>query len=100
MQRYFDSLQSKIFDDLILHVHGKFAFEVKITRALIGIALGLAGAAVGTRLLRGILFGVTPLDPTTFLAVSLVFGLVSTLASYVPARRATKVDSLVALRCE
>ena len=66
----------------------------------IGVALGLVGAAAGTRFLQGMLFGITPLDPTTFLAVSLMFGLVATLASYVPARRATKVDPIVALRSE
>ena len=65
-----------------------------------GIVLGLTGAAAVTRYLRGMLFGVTPLDPSTFVAVSLTFLLVATLASYVPARRATKVDPLVALRCE
>jgi len=46
------------------------------------------------------LFGLTPLDPATFIAVSLMFALIATVASYVPARRATKVDPLVALRCE
>lgn len=66
----------------------------------IGIGLGLVGAAVATRLLQGMLFGITPLDPRTFIAVSLMFGLVATLASYVPARRATKVDPMVALRSE
>jgi len=66
----------------------------------IGVALGLAGAAGGTRLLQGMLFGITPLDPKTFVAVSLLFGLVATLASYLPARRATIVDPMVALRHE
>jgi putative ABC transport system permease protein len=65
-----------------------------------GIALGLVGAAAGTRLLQDLLFGVTPLDPRTFIAVSLLFGLVATLASYLPARRATAVDPTVALRSE
>lgn len=66
----------------------------------IGIAVGLVGATVVTRLLDGMLFGVTPLDLRTYIAVSLVFGAVATLASYLPERRATKVDPLVALRCE
>jgi putative ABC transport system permease protein len=64
----------------------------------VGIGLGLVGAAASTRVLRGMLFGVTPLDPHTFMAVSLLFGLVAMLACYVPARRATKVDPMVALR--
>lgn len=64
----------------------------------IGIALGLLGAAATTRMLQSMLFGVAPLDPTTFVAVSLTFAGVATLASYVPARRATKVDPIVALR--
>lgn len=65
-----------------------------------GVALGLAGAAGVTRLLQSMLFGVTPLDPATFAAASLMFGLVATLASYLPARRATRVDPMVALRSE
>jgi len=46
------------------------------------------------------LFGVTPLDPATFAAVTVMFAGVATLASFIPARRATRVDPLVALRCE
>ena len=65
-----------------------------------GIAIGLAGAAAGTRLLQGMLFGITPLDPQTFAAVSVLFGLVAAVASYLPARRATGVDPMVALRTE
>ena len=68
--------------------------------ATLGIALGLAGAAATTRWLQSLLFGVAPLDLTTFAAVSLAFGAVAALASYVPARRATKVDPMVALRSE
>jgi putative ABC transport system permease protein len=67
---------------------------------LIGIALGLAGAAAVTRYLEGMLFGLTPLDPGTFAGVSLLFVLVATLAAFVPARRATKVDPVVTLRAE
>jgi putative ABC transport system permease protein len=67
---------------------------------IIGIVLGLAGAAGATRLLQSMLFGVVPLDPMAFLLVSVMFGAVATLASYVPARRATKVDPMIALRSE
>jgi putative ABC transport system permease protein len=66
----------------------------------LGIALGLVGAAIGTRALQGLLFGLTPLDPGTFVVVSVTFGLVALFASYLPARRATRVDALVALRHE
>jgi putative ABC transport system permease protein len=65
-----------------------------------GIAVGLAGAAALARYLSGMLFGVTPADPATFVAVSALFALIAMFASYVPARRATKVDPIVALRCE
>ncbi len=65
-----------------------------------GILLGLAGAVATTRYLEGMLFGLTPLDRTTFIAVSLMFATIATMASYVPARRATKVDPLTALRCD
>ncbi len=68
--------------------------------AAIGIVLGLCGAAAGTRYLQSMLFGLTPLDPFTFIAVATAFALVAALASYLPARRATKVDPVVALRCE
>ena len=66
----------------------------------IGLAIGLVGAGVATRYLEGLLFGVTPLDPITVVAASTMFALVATLASYVPARRATRVNPLVALRYE
>ena len=66
----------------------------------VGIALGLGGAAATTRYLQGLLFGIAPLDPSTFVMVALLFGGVATIAAYIPARRATQVDPLVALRCE
>jgi predicted permease len=66
----------------------------------VGIVLGLAGAVAMTRYLESLLFGLTPLDPSTFLVVSIAFAGVATLASYVPAHRATRVDPLVALRHE
>jgi putative ABC transport system permease protein len=66
----------------------------------IGIVLGVASATAGAQLLDGMLFGITPLDAQTFVAVSIVFSVVALLACYVPARRATKVNPIVALRNE
>ena len=71
-----------------------------VVLTLIGLTIGLIGAGIGTRVLQGMLFGITPLDPATFLVVSLLFGVVAVFAAYLPARRATKVDALVALRSE
>jgi putative ABC transport system permease protein len=65
-----------------------------------GVILGLAGAAALTQYLEGMLFALTPLDPLTFAAVAGLFVTVALLASYVPARRATRVDPLGALRAE
>ena len=67
---------------------------------VVGVTLGVAGAAALSRYLEGLLFELTPLDVTTFAAVVVMFGVVAALASYVPARRATRVDPLVALRSE
>jgi putative ABC transport system permease protein len=66
----------------------------------IGVACGLAGAIPLTRLMTSLLFGISPLDPMTYVAVSLVLVTAAGLASYVPAHRATAVDPVAALRTE
>ncbi|HEV2350546.1 MAG TPA: ABC transporter permease [Terriglobia bacterium] len=65
-----------------------------------GVILGILGALAMTRSMRSFLFGVRPTDPVTFAGVVLLLGSVAILASYIPARRATKVDPMVALRHE
>jgi predicted permease len=69
-----------------------------LTLSLIGVAVGLGGAWWLGRTVSSLLFGVTPTDPWTFITVSLLLTAVATVASYFPARRATKVDPIVALR--
>jgi predicted permease len=68
--------------------------------AAIGMAGGLVGAVVLTRLMAGMLYGVRPADPATLAAVTLLLGGIALLACYIPARRATAVDPVVALRFE
>jgi putative ABC transport system permease protein len=67
---------------------------------LAGVVIGVAGSLVLTRLMSSLLFGVSATDPATLVTISLVFVGVALLASYIPARRAAKVDPLTALRYE
>jgi putative ABC transport system permease protein len=65
-----------------------------------GLAIGVVGALFLTRLIRGLLFGVQPLDQVTFALVCLVFAVGGTIAAWLPARRAARVDPIVAMRAE
>jgi putative ABC transport system permease protein len=78
----------------------KLTMKNGIALTLIGIAIGVGSAVMLTRFMEAMLFGVTPTDKLTFIGVSSILFLVALCASLIPARRATKVDPLVALRYE
>jgi len=78
----------------------KLVLKNGMALAIAGVALGLAGAFAVTRLMSSLLFGVKPTDTFTFVTVSVCLLITALLASYIPARRATKVDPLTALRYE
>ncbi len=72
----------------------------RLVQLAIGLALGLAGAVALSRVLRGVLVEITPSDPVTFAAITILLTVVSIAATLLPARQATQVDPLVALRAE
>jgi putative ABC transport system permease protein len=71
-----------------------------MTLAIVGIAIGVIVAIAVTRLMKSLLYGVTATDPTTFAIIALLLSGVALLACYLPARRAARVDPMIALRCE
>jgi ABC-type antimicrobial peptide transport system permease subunit len=81
------------------HIRGMLLLE-GMRLALMGISIGVASAFALARLLTGALFGVTPQDPFTFAAVPALLVAVAVIAVWMPTRRATRVDPLIALRAE
>jgi putative ABC transport system permease protein len=72
----------------------------EMKQVFIGLAIGLAGALALTRVMKGLLYGVSATDPLTFTAIALLLCFVALLACWIPARRAARVDPMAALRCE
>jgi ABC-type antimicrobial peptide transport system permease subunit len=78
----------------------RLALRQTMLATVAGLAIGLAVAAMLTRYLEAMLFGITPLDPVTFVAAPVVLAVVALVACFLPARRATSIDPMVALRSE
>ena len=71
-----------------------------VVLVVVGVGIGLVGATIVTRYLETMLFGLTPLDPITFVGVAMIFTLTATAACGIPSVRACRVDPLVSLRYE
>ena len=71
-----------------------------VSPVAVGVTVGLVGMVATAQLLSAMLFETAPFDPATFIAATGLFVLVALIAAFLPARRATKVDPMVALRCE
>jgi len=67
---------------------------------LVGLVLGVGAASMLTKYIQNLLFELTPLDVTTFVAMPTLFALIAAIAAYIPARRATKLDPQTVLRCD
>jgi ABC-type antimicrobial peptide transport system permease subunit len=89
---------------MALGAQGSDVLKLMLTQglklALIGIAIGLLAAMALTKWMETLLFGVRPTDPLTFTVIAVALALVALLACWIPARRATKVDPMIALRVE